>query len=262
MRAFRGAFVFLCLTASLTAQAEPARQEYCARTAEDFLRLAHHTPQMLPFANDGGMLGKGVCWWHSRFQRAVTYLAVFDHKAPRPTRDEAKHIIHAFRKRREVVIIPGYSRFAEFASDHQDLIQNELERWQLFDGTIGFSWTRGIVGQTSLSSRRLKTRMDEIFEEFSEKKRVLFLKFQYAGPLSHGLLLLDMQPTPRGGYQLQLIDSNFAQTVREVEYLDGQTAITNDELRGIPYISYSLDLRRIDRAFERFCGHPIARAAD
>src|SRR5262245_2698307 len=93
------------------------RAAFCEeRRSPDFARIIEDRGMRLGFENAGGLLGGGVCWWHSRFQRAIWHLAVFLPRAPRPDREETRRIVRRLATRKEVVEIPGYADAREFSS--------------------------------------------------------------------------------------------------------------------------------------------------
>src|SRR5438270_754213 len=67
----------------------PAEAAYCSRTREDFLSAGFSPSQRLSFGNTGGIAHGGVCWWHSRFQRAAIYLTIFRPDLPKPSHRKA-----------------------------------------------------------------------------------------------------------------------------------------------------------------------------
>lgn len=239
-------------------EAGDAGAEYCGRTRGSFLALALDPSQRLSFANHGGISNGGVCWWHSRFQRASLYLTVYRPELPKPTRAEARVLIHAIRKMRQVVVIPGYRDLSEFSKDFQFDIQSQLERWQLFDGIVGFRWIDGLMGASKVSASRLKRIMDRFYGDMVSSKAILLQKLQVPGLPAHAWNVVSMAPTGDGGYGLQVIDSNLPNRTLSIRYAVGDRQL---ELPYgwvfVPYEDYNGDLRKEFRAFRKFCGQPL-----
>jgi hypothetical protein len=221
-------------------------------------------PRMrLPFENEGGLLGGGVCWWHSRFQRAVWYLGVFDAGLPRPTHSEARKLIRKLVSRTAVVTIPGYRDLADFSRDFQREIQSELDAWQLRDSFINQAYVRGISGRAHYGKvGRLKRRLDRVYSQYVAAKKkgdLLWIMLQMRGIGSHSSLLHAMEARADGGYHLEVVDSNFPEemVVYEVRPDDLEMMPANVDVgsyyASVPFVGYSRDLGRIHRAIRRYC---------
>ena len=52
---------------------------------------------LFSFINSVEIGGGGVCWWHSRFQINVLYLAHFNPSATKPTSQQARYIIREIK---------------------------------------------------------------------------------------------------------------------------------------------------------------------
>lgn len=209
------------------------------------------------FKNRGGIRSGGVCWWHSRFQRAAWSLAEFRPELPKPTTREAVALIHSIAHLSKVVIVPGYADFISFSADYHVEIQRELEQWQLRDGFINQSWFRGITGQNDLSKNpeKLKRIMDRLFRYSGEAKREKFVPWvmlQLAGIESHAALLTGMQKTS-DGYILRIVESNRPDENQEWYYRNGDGYLGDSEERMIPYYGFHRDVRKMDRALSKYC---------
>jgi hypothetical protein len=207
-------------------------------------------PNLLAFTNGGGLLGKGVCWWHSRFTRAALYLAYFEPDSPRPARREVRDIIATLMDARGVVAIPGYASLREFSEANRGEIQKLLERRQLQDGVLRFAWVDGLTGSPSVESRRLEDLMDRIHAETLEG--LAYVKLQIRGLDAHSLVFTEMEPLRGGGYRCSYLDSNWPGE-RIWEYragLDPVSAATG--IPGVPYLQRTRELRRMKLIIERF----------
>jgi hypothetical protein len=82
------------------APAATSREEYKEKAvSEKYFRslAASHpsgiNPNLFSFSNTGGILNGGVCWWHSRMQRAALYLTVYLPDMPPPSKPEVRRIL-------------------------------------------------------------------------------------------------------------------------------------------------------------------------
>ena len=251
---------FLSLSHPAAADPSPrSRNEFCLRsgTLDNFKQIAADDDNRLSFKNAGGIFGGGVCWWHSRFQRSATYLSVFRPDLSKPTLSQVKDIIHAIRWNESVVEIPGYENMHDFSADFQDLIQKELNRWQADDGTIGFGWIDGLAGQSKyLDPALLKQSMDDLYNLVVVQKEIVFEKLQLPGISAHAWLVIDMIPEG-SDYQLKVIDSNYPDETKTIDYHMGDTHVTMDYTGWtfIPYVDQKRDLPAIQASLQSYCQH-------
>ncbi|MFO8184235.1 MAG: hypothetical protein R6U39_08685 [Candidatus Aegiribacteria sp.] len=208
-------------------------------------------PNLLSFTNSGGLLGKGVCWWHSRFTRAALYLAFFLPDRPRPGRARARDIISSLMKADRIVAIPGYECLREFSAEYERDIRRTLERRQLLEGLVFLAWINGLAGASDTGPCRMKTLMDRIYAECSARGLV-YVKFQTPGIDAHSLIITGCRPDRYGGYAVRYLDSN---RLRE-EVLRYRTGFGSLELAsgmtGVPYVQRSGELRRFLKLTDRF----------
>jgi hypothetical protein len=261
--AMRYFFIIFFFLSAVTGQASEFCQQRTAEALPTTLASLMKDPAMrLAFENEGGLFDGGVCWWHSRFQRAVWYLADFAPERPAPTRKQASVLIRKLISRRHVVVIPGYSDFRSFSRDFQPEIQKALNRWQIRDAVINQAYLRGLAGKTQFHEpKRLQARMDKIFRRYTRAKAkgdVLWLMLQMHGIDSHASLLQSMEALPGGGYRLSLVDSNFPDELVPYTYQPGDLELSPQVTllfgyESSPYVGFSRDLNRIHRALVRAC---------
>ncbi len=207
-------------------------------------------PNLLAFTNTGGLLGKGVCWWHSRFTRAALYLVYFEPDAPKPGQREVREIVSSVMDARRVVEIPGYENLREFSQEHGESIQKVLERRQLSDGILRFAWVDGLSGSSSAAPAKLEALMDRIHAE--TRVGLAYVKLQVPGLDAHSLVFTRMEPIPGGGYRCTYLDSNWP-GARTWEYRTGLgTASGLCGAPGIPYLQRSGELARMRKLVSRF----------
>lgn len=250
-------FFFLLFSMSAhTALANSSNSSICSTHWSNLQAKLREPTSRMAFKNDGGIGDGGVCWWHSRFQRAAIYLATFAPEKSKPTLSEAKKIIHKLSYLSSVVEIPGYADFNSFSADYKKEIQEQLNRWQIRDGIGGFAWIRGLWGKPSLPPAQMKNRIDKIYSRFLEdasKNHTLWFMEQMPGIVAHASLVIDMKKTS-DGYSIELIDSNFPDVTSFVSYKNGDTFLDGPSGEFVPYAGIERDNRKIDRAIARYCG--------
>jgi hypothetical protein len=249
----------LALTCSFQAFAVgPSRSEesFCSdRKDENFVKdLTMDSSNLMAFQNHGGIGNGGVCWWHSRFQRNALYLTIYKPSLQKPSIDEARELVKQIRDAKEVVVIPGFRNFAEFSYEHQALIQRELEKWQKGDGVIRFAWVKGLSGSAKIEAEKMKSSMDELYEEVEVNKNIAYNKLQIPGIEAHAWLVVHMEKVS-SGYNLEILDSNFPSHTEIYRYRDGDV---NFNYHGYftfsPYLEKTNELEKIKKVIQKKCG--------
>jgi hypothetical protein len=218
----------------------------------------HDPSARIAFENDGGMLGGGVCWWHSRLQRAFWYLASFDPVLPRPSELQVRKLIQALVRRNQKVVIPGFADVQSFTEAYQEVIQRQLDLWQIRDGFINQAWVRGLSGRAILDPIKMQRHMDALYSKFLKASRhaeILWVMLQMEGITSHSSLLTSMVPVD-GGYDLEMVDSNFPDTFVKYQFRSGQGVIKPvspanlESAYGpiVPYAGFHRDWVRMEKA--------------
>lgn len=241
--------------------------EFCAartraRLPAELLRLAADPEMRIATPNHGGIGNGGVCWWHSRFQRAAWYLARFAPAKPRPTAREARALIRRIAARNAVVEIPGFSDLRHFTSAYRAELQRELDAWQLRDGLLNQAYLRGLGGRARFrDADRMKARMDAVYEAVvaaGPRGDVVWLMLQMRGIVSHASLVSTMSAEADGGYVLAVVDSNHPGRLVHYRYRPGDLALAPwdfemHDYENVPYVGFSRDLKRIHGAIEAYC---------
>lgn len=197
------ASVFALDTASVA-----AKRRYCEERLQytnSIQRFIQSSANQLAQGNQGGLLGAGVCWWHSRFTRNAAYLAQFRPDLPHPSQREAEEIIMKIR-RSEPVVIPGYRNLSNFSVYYQREIQERLDSWQRTDGIGRMQWMVGLAGSSEVAADVLQGMMDELYQRVV-RGEVVYQKLQMPGVTAHAWLVTDMEIVPMG-YKLTVVDSN------------------------------------------------------
>jgi len=235
------------------------KAEFCERfedspEAKEVLQdLSTDSVNLMAFKNDGGLFNGGVCWWHSRFQRNALYLTIYKPHLPRPSLDEARELIKQIREAKDVIVIPGFRNFSEFSSIHEAQIQRELEKWQKGDGVIRFAWVKGLSGTSSVASDELKNIMDQLYEEVEVKKNIAYNKLQFPGVVAHAWLVVHMEKV-NGGYNLEILDSNFPRSTETYRYREGDSELNyQGYYKFTPYLERTNEMDRIHEVIKKKC---------
>ncbi len=244
----RQTVIYLTLLVSLTS----ASAETCKHSREELFEKFKNPENRIAFSNHGGLMNGGVCWWHSRLQRSAIYLTTYAPEKPKPTSQEAKSIAKKLVQQSGVVEIPGYANFNEFSADFAPIFQQELERWQERDGFIHQQWIRGLYGKSHLPSKVLEQKMDGIYQKFKSSAPGLWLMVQMKGITSHAFLLIDMKRSETG-YYLNVIDSNFPDTTRFLEYHRGDEAIHGNGRPFTLYPGFADEQSKLNQILEQHC---------
>lgn len=232
--------------------------KFCGRTRARVLELSRLPENRLSHANGGGFGGGGVCWWHSRLQRAALYLAVYLPDLPRPGREGAQAILDRLVRMDEVVTIPGFDDLASFTDAFADEVQDRLNRWQLEDAVRHMAWVRGMSGESAVSAEILEARVESILHSVTVDRKIQFNMLQMPGLPAHAWLVIGGRRVA-GGALLEVIDSNVPGEVLRIYYRKGDTTLSLPYgWSFVPYLAYSSDWNRIERSFRSFCGRAMA----
>jgi hypothetical protein len=244
-------FFFILSTSHVYAQATQTDYDVCSRNHSIVRDLLINPENRLSFRNGGGLFNGGVCWWHSRFERASAYLIEFRPDLPKVSTNELnKKLLNLTMMKR--TIIPGFKSLEEMSSENKDLIQKILNLWQVRDGFINQAWIKGVQGKTHLDSDKLKNHMENIFYTFQKDKKPYFLMLQLPSVVAHAFLLMDMVKT-ENGYQLFVIDSNAPGKIITQDYIEGTTSLFYKKSPYVPYLGFAQDFTKIQSELSNFC---------
>jgi hypothetical protein len=244
-----------------TAVTPTSRESFCGltRDPDNFKALAEQPENHLHFENRGGLFNGGVCWWHSRLQRSALYLSVFRPELPKPTHEQAEKIIHRLAANAGVVEIPGYSNLDSFSGEWWNVIQKKLDEWQMVDGFLKQSWIKGLSGSTHLKPAKLKLKMDALFNEVENDHRITWVMLQIPGIAAHAWNIVHIKEFD-GGYELDVIDSNYPRTNSTFWYMNGADTLSTIYGATIPYVGRQKDFARFASAADRYCNSSAAEA--
>lgn len=226
----------------------------CTRSNIDQIEFLKSPSNRLTFDNDGGIFNGGVCWWHTRFERAAAYLAQFKPELTAPTPAEAFNIAWKLAELRGPITVPGFKNLQEFSIVHQKEIQRALEKWQMKNGTVRGVWIRGVSGRSEMEPAVLKDHIEKIIANFESKKRPAFLVLQMPGITAHAFILLDYERI-QNGIDLKVIDSNYSGRVVTYEFRDGDRAIRMRGYRdtSVPYLAFDTDFVQFEKVRQQSC---------
>ena len=258
-KAFFILFILLVFQQVFATSLPQSKSEFCQRFSssgelnESILELSADPSNLMSFKNNGGLFNGGVCWWHSRFQRNAFYLTIFRPDLDIPTPYEIKNIIKEIRTGQKIVTIAGFHNFYEFTEANKELIQAELNNWQLYDGIVLGKWIDGLRGSTTVRALELKKSMDELFEYVSVKKKVAYQKLQIKGITSHAWLIVGTTKTEKG-MEIGYIDSNSPKMSKNYTYLIGDTSFNTKSYGNfVPYLEFKREEIRLETIAKSFC---------
>lgn len=252
-------FLLLCSFTVSAFVPSQSKEEFCAdRKDKSFVKtLAQFSGNLMSFANHGGLVGGGVCWWHSRFQRNALYLTYYNPSLPKPDRQKAIELIRDIRNMDGITEIPGFNNFEEFSIAFEKEIQAELERWQRFESVRG-TWIRGLRGSSSVSAEWLKTLMDNVYEEVVTNKNIAFQKLQMKGVTAHAWLVVNMYKAEKG-YDLEVLDSNFPNQTSFYQYRIGDHHLEYPYFgQFVPYLENVNESKWLNETIQEECTPKVA----
>lgn len=219
-----------------------ANSDYCRISSDvsSFSSRILNAENRLSFENPPGYLNWGVCWWHSRFQRAAEYLAVFEPTQPKPEPWQIWGILESIAFDHHVTVIPGYANLFEFSQVNREQIEVFLSQWQIHDSVERASWVNGLAGRSSTSSEKFWNLMTSIHERLQSSKQILYVKLQNPGVAAHAWLIVNSQKR-ESEILFTVIDSNDLLPV-QILVKKGDQSLGSF---GVPYLQEDRELRSI-----------------
>ncbi len=232
-----------------------SKKEFCQNhRSKSYARdlLATNPKARLGFKNQGGLVNGGVCWWHSRLTRNASYLAYYSPNKPSPSAEKVAKIVHQLRKGNGPVEIPGYDSFSSFTAWNENIVQEELDKWQKADGVLRAQWAVGLWGGSSISPSKLRKKMDELYNYVNKKKNIAYQVLQIPGIMAHAWLVVGMEKNGNG-YDLKVLDSNFPLSTYIVEYQHGMSYFTPHYGEYVPRLGKKREERKLRKTVKKFC---------
>lgn len=251
-------FLLIGLLVTFSAFAQDSKEAFCSKRSSlsGVQSIYKDINNFLSFENTAGMLSPlgiktGVCWWHSRLQRNITYLAHFRPELPRPeTEKEINKIISNLISGKEVVIIPGYRNLQEFSIDNNRAMQGKLNAWMRRDSLLNQTWIKGLKGKTSMDEASFQEHLSKIYDQFVESDGLMVQILQFEGITAHAWLVTDIKKMP-DGYTMNVIDSNLPNYVWSF-YLDNRATSMNTSLN--PFRIENRDADYLSSHYPKFVG--------
>lgn len=162
--------------------------------------------------NPAGDWDIGLCWWHSRMQRAAAYLVEFVPTARKANQAEAK-VIFKKLSQFQPVMLPGYESFAMFSLDFHDELVAELSRWQkrtTFEepGIVFGASAKNIFTSQKQLYQESSHRLDGLLNDMETQPRPIFILLPSSAGI-HSFLVTGFQASRDGTVRLQYLDSNY-----------------------------------------------------
>ena len=244
--------LFLAFLAFVPAQSHS--YPLCSMTWTDFQDKLGKPENRLGFHNDGGPLGIGMCWWHSRMQRNANFLLDFRPWELRGDDSEIWSVIKALMTPNRVMAVRGFSNLRQFSTAHSTEMREALGQWQLVETFLGFNWVNGLQGGPTENPADLAERIDRLFIRVNVLHQVVYVMLNLPGTSSHSLLIVNMLPLAKGGYMLETVDSNFSD-LKYYFYHTGDDHLSSIYGGFVPYVQRSSDLDNFQDAIQRTCSH-------
>jgi hypothetical protein len=260
----------LALVFTLVTMTSANATEFCENAANDqeFFRTRAQDPNhRIAFENpqDGALgLKTGLCWWHSRLQRSLIYLANV-----RPLKNgekpmsnfEINQAINKLIAESAVVELRGYSSVFEFTRNNQDIIHSKMKWWQAIEALNG---VQGLKGTPVVSAAKMQQLMTTLFNAVENKRFVAYQMLQYPGITAHAWLVSHITPIYENlvfaGYELSTIDSNYPVLTKKFIYRPGQTHFKGDFGDFTPYLQWQSSMKRYTTALFKHCKPKAAQA--
>jgi len=234
----------------------------------------------LSFRNPPGSLNTGLCWMHSRYQRAASYLANFRPERPRPGRAEGERLVRQLIRRDAVVEIPGYRDLKEFSTEYRDAITTLLDEMGVACFLNPTDCLQRLGDSYEPSAEDLRATMDALYDQMLQqpgdvqllRTRVSAVSGVFRPFSAHSLLVLSMTPLrdkdaphapglppPPSGYGLKTIDPNYQDETGAVTYRFGDRTVrwsnSRESYALAPYrhYEYAGDIGDFARAAARYC---------
>lgn len=197
-----------------------ASKSVCEMQAEDFLAKAGLSGNLTQPFNIDGPLNTGMCWWHSKLQRAAIYLAVFDRpNEPRPTSEEAKQIFRDLTQLTKVISIPGFRDWYHFTDVFRLEFYEVLGDWEISE-TLRLEFVKGLRALKPTDTFELQ----KISREVNEYKRVTFVLLKMPWLEAHSWLVTSYNGTAKN-FEISFLDSKWPSGVQSFKSIDNSYVI-------------------------------------
>jgi hypothetical protein len=256
---------------SLISSSMADKSKFCEDRADknSIAALMRKKENLLTYENQSGLFGleTGVCWWHSRLQRRLSYLGNFRPDLPKPSDREVKRILAKIKRGKKVVTIPGFKNLQEFSNAHELQIKRTLNAWMFGDSFLRQKWVSGLKGKTNLTPEKMKPYLEKVYSQFQESEGPLVQVLQMPGVMAHAWIINDMKKLNDTEYSLEIIDSNNPNKVTKYIVSSDQTNFAPlRKFNGyadtgyldyygdfVGYTYFNRELKNIKKAVTKFC---------
>lgn len=264
-------FFILVSVFSAAANANKNKIDFCsaAQNKSYFQDRLLNEENLIAFKNDGkysalNLIGInqveiGICWWHSRLQRSLNYLAL-----ARPlslnekpmTKNEIGEALLNLINEREVVELRGYESIHQFTAINQKVILEFLKYWQLSELKHA---VRGLQGHYQVAPKELLQLMNQLYARVTVNQSVAYQMQQMPGLNAHSWLVTHMKKRINNnkliGYDIIAIDSQLPTIPITYSYTIGDTQVKSDLFNGafVPYTQRTGSERRYLKALAVYC---------
>lgn len=209
-----------------------------------------NTDNKLSFTNPGGYVDAGLCWWHSRLQRAAVYLTNYQPNLPKPTPQQALKIVNGIFRLLRVETIPGFSNFQQFSTAYEKLIIDYLSLKQVED-TVFLEFWRGLR-PSQVSAGFIQGQAERIYQRVAIQDKVQYVALKGLSHWyeSHAWLVVGAVKS-QDSIDFYYVDSEHSPKVTpsKFTYKAGETTLNNR----VPYLQYDSDFQHIGWAVNRYC---------
>ncbi len=235
-------------------QVSKNKKEFCSRVNDKkyLKQIIDNLENRMPVVQDVGWRipftdrRTGACWWESRLQRFSTYLAIYNPKKKKPSRQQALDILKKLFDSK-VVEIPGFNNFSEFTFEWKEVLKEALNNE--FDHDAIRDPFRGLRGSTFINPDELRKTMDRLYQIVEVEGDIAYIMDQMPGIDAHSHLISRMTKHSKG-YHIYYVDNNYNYITEVVTYYYGEDS---SELPFTPYIQRMDDLDNIRKAQQEYC---------
>lgn len=229
----------------------------------DLFSLQAGFESRLSFENFGQI---GACWWHSRVQRILSYLAIIRPLKPgevKMTPIEIEKALDNMILNKEVTELRGFESLAHFSVINEKILKRKIHDWKI-RSTLGFKWIKALEGKYALPPDELKKIMDETYVSVEVQGKSQFQYLQNKGLGMHSWVVIGMDKLfdnskKQVGYKLHVVDSNYPRETKTYEYRFGDKTIkylsddSSLQFNFIPYSGEDKEFKKMLTGIIKYC---------
>jgi hypothetical protein len=208
---------------------------------------------------DEGDWGVGLCWWHSRFLRAVPYLVDFDPGAPKPTAEEAKTLLRRVT-RFQPVVLPGFEELRSFLVQFQKEFYAVLSEWQRRTTRnapqYALSAPYFMLASSKFLERETLDSLDRLLLTFAAARQPIYITLPLSDGM-HSMVVVDYRIRGKD-VSLKVYDSNNIYPVEWKIIADGRLDLRDPTFFDSSFLTlktdFMEDFREIEKGLRTVCG--------